>query len=196
MHTPAQDVPRSLPPPPEALDWTRGGPAPAGSVFWPTGLPGAGLAALVAVGCFGLSAGAGAGVVGEMMAGGQDPERLLFGPPAAIILFGFGVAAVRAVRRARDARRALEDGRWRRGVLVLEDGLMLHLDGHPEWLSRSAVRGRRLRSDLGGGAGVPHPELIVEGPGGRPRAIALPSSALAAALADWAGGAPMGRPPS
>lgn len=182
-------------PPPRVVEWAQGGPLPRGATFWPTGVPGAALPLAMAVGLFTLAVGTFAGFVSEVMAGGLDPERVYVGPPAALVLLGLGVAAVRAARRARAARHAVDDGTWRVGVLVLEEGLLIQVDARPDWIPRGAVRGRRLRSDTGGGAGVPHPELIVDGANGQLRAIALPSAALAEALAAWAEGAPMARPP-
>ncbi len=180
--------------PAAARAWLAGGPAPSGAVFWPAELPGVGLPAFFGLLGLVLGLGAGAGVIGEMLAGGQDPERLIFGPPFAIISASLGVAGLRAAARARAARHAVEDQTWRAGALVLDDGVLLHLGGHPRWLARAQVRGRRLRADPGGGAGTPHPELLVELVPGRTSAIALPSANLADALAAWAGGAPMARP--
>ena len=182
-------------PPPRVVEWAQGGPLPRGATFWPTGVPGAGVRLAMAVGLFTLAVGTFAGFVSEVMAGGRDPERLYVGPPAALVLLGLGVAAVRAARRARAARHAVYDGTWRVGVLVLEEGLLIQVDARPDWIPRETVRGRRLRSDTDGGAGVPHPELIVDGANGQLRAIGLPSAALADALAAWAKGAPMARPP-
>ena len=195
MKPPGSSLVMAAAPPPRVVEWAQGGPLPRGATFWPTGVPGAGVRLAMAVGLFTLAVGTFAGFVSEVMAGGRDPERVYVGPPAALVLLGLGVAAVRAARRARAARHAVEDGTWRVGVLVLEEGLLIQVDARPDWIPRGAVRGRRLRSDPGGGIHVPHPELIVDGANGQPRAIALPSAALAEALAAWAGGAPMARPP-
>ncbi|MBL8616418.1 MAG: hypothetical protein JNM72_12455 [Deltaproteobacteria bacterium] len=174
--------------------WLSGGPAPAGAVFWPAELPSVALPLVFGALCLLLGLGAAAGVIGEMLAGGKDPERLIFGPPFAIVTATLGAAGLRAAARARAARHAVEDQTWRAGVLVLDEGALLHLGGQPRWLPRAQVRGRRLRSDPGGGASTPHPELLVELVPGRSSAIALPSANLAEALAAWAGGAPMARP--
>lgn len=152
--------------------------------FVPGGLIGVGepFAALLVGGAFGLGLfGAALYSWARVLEGAEaDPAGQYVAPILAAIAWSKAAAAWLTLRRARAQRDRLDRGRWREGLFVEDDGLLLVIgDAEPRWIAREDIDGvdegwpARLR--LRGGEAIPLP-----GDGG----------ALARRLNPWRAGKP------
>lgn len=102
--------------------------------------PGEPFVALLLSGAFGLGLAAAAlyawAVRGET--GAVDPAGLYVAPALVVVAAGFGLWAWRRLARARAQRDALGAGRWRSGLFVEDDGLLLS-GPPPRWIPRAAI---------------------------------------------------------
>ncbi|MCB9553251.1 MAG: hypothetical protein H6705_15500 [Myxococcales bacterium] len=102
--------------------------------------PGEPFAVLMLSGAFGLGLAAAAlyawAVRGET--GAVDPAGLYVAPALVVVAAAFGWRAWRRLVRARAQRDALGAGRWRTGIFVEDDGLLLS-GPPPRWVPRAAI---------------------------------------------------------
>lgn len=102
--------------------------------------PGEPFVVLMLAGAFGL------GLMGAALyawavrgeTGAVDPAGMYVAPVLVVVAAGFGGRAWRRLVRARAQREALGAGRWRMGLFVEDDGLLLS-GPPPRWIPRAAI---------------------------------------------------------
>jgi hypothetical protein len=178
--------------------WIAGGALPRGAAFFPApplglALPAAALGLLATI-----SVAASIAALRDLLASGRVTDGAAINLAIGVAALLLAIPASRGLLRARAARRATAEGRWRQGALLARDAILFLERSHRLDVPRAAVLERRERPG-GAGTQLPHRDLIVRAEGGGSLAIPVTARALWEALPDWqrSGRVPPGvRPPA
>lgn len=164
--------------------WLAGGALPRGAAFFPAPPPGIALQAGASGVLAALCLASGIAALQNLLAAGRLTDAAAVNLAIGAVALMLGMLALRGLLHARAARRAAAEGRWRMGVLLTRDAILILESAHRLHVPRAAVLDRR-EGPGGGGMHLPHRDIVVRADGGGSFAIPVTTRALWEALPDW-----------